>query len=71
MPDHPLCHSTALVFSLDTRRDIDSGDSYARPLIHVCAQPIVWFERERKERAGTQSRKTADILSFFFKKFFF
>ena len=27
-------------------------DSYARPLIHMCAQPIVWFERERKLRAG-------------------
>ena len=35
-----------LFFSLYTRRDIDSDDSYARPLIHVCAQPIVWFERE-------------------------
>ena len=35
MPDHPHCHSTALVFSLYTRRDIDSDDSYARPLIHA------------------------------------
>ena len=52
MLDHPHCHSTVLVFSLNTRRDIDSDDSYARPLIHACAQPIVWFERERKLRAG-------------------
>ena len=48
-----ICHSTALVvFSLYTRRDIDSDDSHARPLIHACAQPIFWFERERKLRAG-------------------
>ena len=52
VPDHPHCHSTALVFSLYTGRDIDSDDSYARPLIHACAQPIVWFEHERKLRAG-------------------
>ena len=57
---HPHCHSTALVFSLYTRRDIDSDDSYAYPLIHVCAQPIVWFERERKLRAGNtaETRQT-------------
>ena len=48
-----ICHSTALVvFSLYTRRDIDSDDSHAHQLIYVCAQPIVWFERERKLRAG-------------------
>ena len=37
-------------------------DSYARPLIHVCAQPIVWFERERKLRAG-QSINTANMVA--------
>ena len=48
-----ICHSTALVvFSLYTRRDIDSDDSHAHQLIYVCAQPIVWFEREIKLRAG-------------------
>ena len=52
MPDHPHCHSTAHDFSLYTGRDIDSDDSYARPLIHACAQPIVWFVCERKLRAG-------------------
>ena len=64
MPDHPHCHSTALVFSLYTRRDIDSDDSYARPLVRVCAQPIVWFERERNLRAG-HSRNTANRLCCF------
>ena len=55
------CHTcTTLVFSLYTGRDIDSDDSYARPLIHVCARPIVWFERERKLRAGhrAETRQT-------------
>ena len=61
VPDHPHCHSTALVFSLYTRRDIDSDDSYARPLVHACAQPIVWFERERKLRAGHRAENTANI----------
>ena len=67
MPDHPHCHSTALVvFSLYTRRDIDSDDSYARPLIHACAQPIVWFERERKLRAGhrAETRQTFNVFLF-------
>ena len=71
MPDHPHCHSTALVFSLYTRRDIDSDDSYARPLIHACAQPIVCLERVRKLRAGhraetrqteTQTKKEETIM---------
>ena len=63
VPDHPHCHSTAfVVFSLYTGRDIDSDDSHARPLVHACAQPTVWFEREGKLRAGrradTRQRKT-------------
>ena len=69
MPDHPHCHSTALVvFSLYTRRDIDSDDSYARPLNHECAQPIVWFERERKLRAGhrAETRQTLYIYIYIF-----
>ena len=75
MPDHPHCHSTALVFSLYTPRDIDSDDSYARPLIHACAQPIVWFERERKLRAGhrAETRQTSCVFCscvFFFMFFF-
>ena len=71
MPDHPHCHSTALVFSLYARRGIDSDDSYARPLIHGCAQPIVWFERERKLRAGrAETRQTQIVLTFFVKRFF-
>ena len=70
MPDHPHCHSTALVFSLYTGRDIDSDDSHARPLIHVCAQPIVWFERERKLRAGHRA-DTLQTFSHFFSFFLF
>ena len=68
VPDHPHCHSTALVFSLYTRRGMDSDDSYARPLIHVCAQPIVWFERERKLSAGhrAETRQTFVVLFSFF-----
>ena len=61
VPDHAHWHSTALVvFSLYTRRDIDSDDSHARPLIHTCTQPTVWFERERKLRAGhrAETRQT-------------
>ena len=71
MPDHPHCHITALVFSLYTRRDIDSDDSYARPVIHVCAQPIVWFERERKLRAGhrAETRQTRERGCFFWEGF--
>ena len=69
MPDHPHCHSTALVFSPYTGRDIDSDDSHARPLIHVCAQPIVWFERERKLRAGHRA-DTLQTFSHFFQFFF-
>ena len=66
MRDYPHRHSTALVvFSLCTGRDIDSDDSYARPLIHACAQPIVWFKRERKFARRTQSRYTANIFSVF------
>ena len=69
MLDHPHCHSTALVFSLCTRRDIDSDDSYARPLTHACAQPFVWFERERKLRAGHRAETRQTFLLFFFFSF--
>ena len=67
----PHCHSTALVvFSLYTRRDIDSDDSHARPLIHACAQPIVWLERERKLRAGHRADTRQTFLIFQFYHFF-
>ena len=52
-----------LFSALYTRRDIESDDSYAPPLIHACAQPIVWFERERKLRAGhrAETRQTSTV----------
>ena len=42
---------------------MDSDDSNARLLIHVCAQPTVWFERERKLRAGhrAETRQTCSL----------
>ena len=61
MPDHPHCHSTVLVFSLYTRRDIDSDDSYARPLIHACTQPIAGVKHKLSRK--TQSRNTANMVA--------
>ena len=76
MPDHPHCHSTALLFSLYTRRDIDSDDSYARPLIHACAQPIVWFVYEScahdtEQKDGKQFYFVKKTFYFFFYFFFY
>ena len=73
MPDHPHCHSTALVFSLYTRRDIDSDDSYARPLVRVCATAhrLVSSVNETARRTQQKHGKQTLLLCFCFGCCFF
>ena len=63
---HTINIATALhLFSACTLDvHIDSDDSYARPLIQVCAQLIVWFERGRKV-AREDNRAETNRITFF------